>query len=140
MLKLCCAVHEMELLIAQGTACRRVGHTEMNRESSRSHSVLICTVESRTTDEHGLINTLRARLNMVDLAGGRTIPRAMHGMMRIKGENSLRFIYLATCLKLSCCGWDNTPLFAPCFEKFVQLSVLTHRTFIVSLVWRTMRL
>jgi kinesin family protein 15 len=76
MVEVCAAVHEMEKLIAQGAACRRVGHTEMNRESSRSHSVLICTVESRTTDEHGLINTLRARLNMVDLAGGRTIPSA----------------------------------------------------------------
>jgi kinesin family member 15 len=40
----------------------------MNRESSRSHCVLICSIRSRKT-ENGLVNTLSSRLNLVDLAG-----------------------------------------------------------------------
>ena len=56
-------------LLARGQAARRVGETNMNRESSRSHSVFTCTLESRTTDESGITNILRSRLNLVDLAG-----------------------------------------------------------------------
>lgn len=58
-------------LLAQGTAKRRVAQTAMNRESSRSHSVFTCSVESKTTDANGLTNILHARLNLVDLAGMR---------------------------------------------------------------------
>ena len=56
-------------LLAQGAAKRRVAHTVMNRESSRSHSVFTCSVESKTTDANGITNILHARLNLVDLAG-----------------------------------------------------------------------
>jgi kinesin family member 15 len=40
----------------------------MNRESSRSHCVLICSIRSRKS-ENGVISTLSSRLNLVDLAG-----------------------------------------------------------------------
>ena len=40
-----------------------------HRESSRSHSVFTCSVESKTTDANGITNILHARLNLVDLAG-----------------------------------------------------------------------
>lgn len=56
-------------LLARGQAARRVGETNMNRESSRSHSVFTCTLQSSTTDENGITNILRSRLNLVDLAG-----------------------------------------------------------------------
>lgn len=56
-------------LLVQGTAKRRVAHTVMNRESSRSHSVFTCSVESKATDASGITNILHARLNLVDLAG-----------------------------------------------------------------------
>lgn len=60
-------------ILYQGTAKRRVAQTNINRESSRSHSVLTCSVESKATDANGITNILHARLNLVDLAGGRTI-------------------------------------------------------------------
>ena len=41
----------------------------MNRESSRSHSVFTCVVESKAVDEAGLATMLSARVNLVDLAG-----------------------------------------------------------------------
>ena len=63
------AVEEAMHLLAQGTAKRRVAQTVMNRESSRSHSVFTCSVESKTMDANGITNILHARLNLVDLAG-----------------------------------------------------------------------
>ncbi|EIE26130.1 kinesin-domain-containing protein, partial [Coccomyxa subellipsoidea C-169] len=63
------SVDDVARLLARGQAARRVGETNMNRESSRSHSVFTCTLESRTTDESGITNILRSRLNLVDLAG-----------------------------------------------------------------------
>ncbi|KAL0914632.1 hypothetical protein M5K25_014995 [Dendrobium thyrsiflorum] len=54
--------------MAQGAANRKVAATNMNRESSRSHSVFTCTIESRWQTDS--TSTLRfARLNLVDLAG-----------------------------------------------------------------------
>ena len=41
----------------------------MNRESSRSHSVFTCVIQSKTIDQAGIITTLTSRLNLVDLAG-----------------------------------------------------------------------
>jgi Tfp pilus assembly protein PilX len=72
---MCRAVDDMMRLLARGQAARRVGETNMNRESSRSHSVFICTLQSTTTDDRGITNTLRSRLNLVDLAGVPTSDR-----------------------------------------------------------------
>ncbi|CAL8470378.1 g9920 [Coccomyxa elongata] len=63
------SVDDVVQLLARGQAARRVGETNMNRESSRSHSVFTCTLQSSTTDENGITNILRSRLNLVDLAG-----------------------------------------------------------------------
>ncbi|XP_063940461.1 kinesin-like protein KIN-12D [Daucus carota subsp. sativus] len=55
-------------LLSQGSANRKVAATNMNRESSRSHSVFTCVIESRW--EKDSMPYLRfARLNLVDLAG-----------------------------------------------------------------------
>ncbi|KAK9813839.1 hypothetical protein WJX73_001399 [Symbiochloris irregularis] len=62
-------VEEAMRLLTQGSAKRRVAQTVMNRESSRSHSVFTCSVESKTTDATGITNILHARVNLVDLAG-----------------------------------------------------------------------
>ena len=60
-LKLVCMVY-------QGAANRKVAGTDMNSESSRSHSVFTCIVESRW--EKDSVTHLRfGRLNLVDLAG-----------------------------------------------------------------------
>eukprot|EP01022_Parablepharisma_sp_SALTPOND_P031245 TRINITY_DN790_c0_g1_i2.p1 TRINITY_DN790_c0_g1~~TRINITY_DN790_c0_g1_i2.p1 ORF type:complete len:611 (-),score=94.86 TRINITY_DN790_c0_g1_i2:2558-4390(-) len=57
----------MEIL-KRGGANRHVGATAMNKESSRSHSVLTLTLESKTKHE-GIINILSSRFNIIDLAG-----------------------------------------------------------------------
>ncbi|KAJ9561218.1 hypothetical protein OSB04_006378 [Centaurea solstitialis] len=55
-------------LLSQGSANRRVAATNMNRESSRSHSVFTCVIESRW-EKDSTSNLRYARLNLVDLAG-----------------------------------------------------------------------
>ncbi|KAK8964303.1 Kinesin-like protein KIN12B [Platanthera guangdongensis] len=61
-------VNDIVKLLIQGAANRKVAATNMNRESSRSHSVFTCTIESRW--EKDSTSTLRfSRLNLVDLAG-----------------------------------------------------------------------
>ena len=62
-------VEDAEALLARGAAARRIGETQVNRESSRSHSVFTLTLETRTAGAAGLDKLLHARLNLVDLAG-----------------------------------------------------------------------
>lgn len=63
------AVEDTARLLLRGQQNRHTAATNMNRESSRSHSVFTCLVESKTTDEAGFITMLSARVNLVDLAG-----------------------------------------------------------------------
>ncbi|GAU16719.1 hypothetical protein TSUD_199610 [Trifolium subterraneum] len=51
-----------------GTANRKVAATHMNCESSRSHSVFTCIIESRW-EKDSMTHFRFARLNLVDLAG-----------------------------------------------------------------------
>ncbi len=67
--KMCCAVQDVGRLLAQGSANRRTGTTNMNQESSRSHSVFTCVLEMHTTDASGITHHISSRLNLVDLAG-----------------------------------------------------------------------
>ncbi|XP_059314093.1 kinesin-like protein KIN-12D [Lycium ferocissimum] len=55
-------------LLTQGSLNRRVAATHMNRESSRSHSVFTCIIESRW-EKNSTDNFRFSRLNLVDLAG-----------------------------------------------------------------------
>ena len=55
-------------ILKKGTTNRHVGETSMNRESSRSHCVFTCTLESRSSED-GITNIRHSRLNLVDLAG-----------------------------------------------------------------------
>ncbi|XP_010685481.2 kinesin-like protein KIN-12E isoform X2 [Beta vulgaris subsp. vulgaris] len=54
--------------LLQGSANRKVAATNMNRASSRSHSVFTCVIES-TWESQGVTHHRFARLNLVDLAG-----------------------------------------------------------------------
>ncbi|XP_057956385.1 kinesin-like protein KIN-12E [Malania oleifera] len=54
--------------LVQGAANRKVAATNMNRASSRSHSVFTCTIESKW-EAQGVAHHRFARLNLVDLAG-----------------------------------------------------------------------
>ncbi|XP_060959954.1 kinesin-like protein KIN-12C isoform X1 [Cannabis sativa] len=61
-------VNDVVKLLLQGAANRKVAATRMNSESSRSHSVFTCTIESRWTKD-SLAHFRFSRLNLVDLAG-----------------------------------------------------------------------
>lgn len=57
-------------VMRKGTENRRIGETNMNRESSRSHSVFTCIMESSSKGaEDGCTRVKFSRLNLVDLAG-----------------------------------------------------------------------
>ncbi|KAL5562494.1 hypothetical protein UlMin_032241 [Ulmus minor] len=62
------SVSDILRLITQGSSNRKVAATNMNRESSRSHSVFTCVIESRWEND-STTNLRFARLNLVDLAG-----------------------------------------------------------------------
>ncbi|KAJ3673243.1 hypothetical protein LUZ60_006617 [Juncus effusus] len=61
------AKEAMQQLI-EGAANRKVAATNMNRASSRSHSIFTCVIESKW-EVQGITRHRFARLNLVDLAG-----------------------------------------------------------------------
>ncbi|KAJ0264303.1 Kinesin-like protein KIN-12C [Hirschfeldia incana] len=61
-------VNDVLKLLLQGAANRKIAATNMNSESSRSHSVFTCTIES-IWERDSLTHSRFARLNLVDLAG-----------------------------------------------------------------------
>ncbi|KAJ8460034.1 hypothetical protein OPV22_032960 [Ensete ventricosum] len=62
------SVNDILKLLILGAANRKVAATNMNHESSRSHSVFTCTIESRW-EKDLTVNSRFAKLNLVDLAG-----------------------------------------------------------------------
>ncbi|GMY32137.1 kinesin-like protein KIN-12B [Fagus crenata] len=57
-------------LLMKGLSNRRTGATSINAESSRSHTVFTCVVESRCKSKaDGLSTCKTSRINLVDLAG-----------------------------------------------------------------------
>ncbi|KAG0602290.1 hypothetical protein M758_10G004500 [Ceratodon purpureus] len=61
-------VEDVLHLLLLGATNRKVASTNMNRESSRSHSVFTCVIESQWECD-SMINFRFGRLNLVDLAG-----------------------------------------------------------------------
>ncbi|KAH9766437.1 kinesin-like protein KIN-12C [Citrus sinensis] len=61
-------VNDVVKLLLQGAANRKMAATYMNSESSRSHSVLTCIIESHW-EKDSMTHFRFARLNLVDLAG-----------------------------------------------------------------------
>jgi len=59
---------DMLNLIKRGATNRHIGSTSMNKESSRSHSVLTTTIESKLQVD-GLWNVKTSRFHIIDLAG-----------------------------------------------------------------------
>ncbi|CAN1182467.1 Kinesin-like protein KIN-12A [Linum perenne] len=61
---------DVNRLLIKGLSNRRTGATSVNAESSRSHSVFTCVVESRCKSMADGISSLKtSRINLVDLAG-----------------------------------------------------------------------
>ncbi|KAL8217308.1 hypothetical protein R6Q57_024145 [Mikania cordata] len=64
-----CKIKDVTQLLKKGLSNRRTGATSINMESSRSHSVFTCIVESRCKSVDGLSSFKTSRINLVDLAG-----------------------------------------------------------------------
>ncbi|KAL7596081.1 hypothetical protein Lser_V15G29500 [Lactuca serriola] len=64
-----CSLKDVTKLLKKGLSNRRTGATSINMESSRSHSVFTCVVESRCKSKDGLSSLKTSRINLVDLAG-----------------------------------------------------------------------
>ena len=62
-------VKEMMDLTTRGARNRHTGSTLMNKESSRSHSVLTTIIESKTLSEEGNWQMKSSRFHIIDLAG-----------------------------------------------------------------------
>ena len=58
-------------LMKRGSENRTVAATLMNKESSRSHSILTATIEMRERAFNGETTCCLSTLNLVDLAGAR---------------------------------------------------------------------
>lgn len=63
------SVKDMITLISRGTQNRHVGSTNMNKESSRSHSVLTTYIESKTMQPSGVWMVKCSQFHIIDLAG-----------------------------------------------------------------------
>lgn len=57
------------LLMEEGTERRQVAATELNADSSRSHSIFTLAVECTETSDDGDVRSVTSKLNLVDLAG-----------------------------------------------------------------------
>ncbi|KAK1356399.1 Phragmoplast-associated kinesin-related protein [Heracleum sosnowskyi] len=65
-----CTMKDVTQLLLKGLSNRRIGATSTNAESSRSHCVITCVVESRSKSvADGLTCFKSSRINLVDLAG-----------------------------------------------------------------------
>ncbi|XVE84631.1 hypothetical protein DITRI_Ditri17bG0028200 [Diplodiscus trichospermus] len=64
------SMKDVTQLLLKGLSNRRTGATSINAESSRSHSVFTCVVESRCKSvADGVSSFKTSRINLVDLAG-----------------------------------------------------------------------
>ena len=90
---------EIEHVMAVGNTNRKVGKTNMNEHSSRSHAIFIITVECSTVDEdEGDKAHIRAgKLNLVDLAGSERQAKTGATGERLKEATKIN-------LSLSCLG------------------------------------
>ncbi|KAJ2585023.1 hypothetical protein IWW49_004848, partial [Coemansia sp. RSA 1797] len=71
-------------VFVRGTTNRHVSATSMNRESSRSHSVLMLVIQSLTQMDSGLTEIRESRFNLVDLAGSERQKLANTSGLRLK--------------------------------------------------------
>ncbi|KAF9115712.1 Kinesin-like protein kif15 [Mortierella sp. AM989] len=75
-------------LFEQGAANRHISATAMNRESSRSHTVLTLTIQSMTLVD-GINHIRESRFNLVDLAGSERQKQANTEGMRLKEAGNI---------------------------------------------------
>ncbi len=67
--RLCGSVDDVMRLLAEGTARRVEGTTNMNAHSSRSHAVMSLKISSQDADDNEGFSRTVSKLNLIDLAG-----------------------------------------------------------------------
>lgn len=77
------SAHDMIDIIKKGALKRHTGSTLMNKESSRSHSVLSTTIESKIM-KNGLFNIKISKFHIIDLAGSERAKSTDAGGTRLK--------------------------------------------------------
>eukprot|EP00959_Pyramimonas_sp_CCMP1952_P402103 8426049-Pyramimonas_sp.AAC.3 len=80
-------VHDVLDLMAQGQRNRRVGETNMNKISSRSHAIFRMTIRSSEIDETAEaseLEQLESVLTLVDLAGSERASKSGGDTVRLK--------------------------------------------------------
>ncbi|ORY99491.1 P-loop containing nucleoside triphosphate hydrolase protein, partial [Lobosporangium transversale] len=75
-------------LFEQGSANRHISATSMNRESSRSHTVLMLTIQSMALID-GINHIRESRFNLVDLAGSERQKLANTEGLRLKEAGNI---------------------------------------------------
>ena len=68
-LKIVKGIEQMKEVMASGRKNRHVGQTNMNRDSSRSHSIFAIVIERSEKGSDGINHIRAGKLNLVDLAG-----------------------------------------------------------------------
>ncbi|KAI5171402.1 kinesin family member 22 [Nematocida sp. LUAm3] len=84
------SLNEFLYLLQQGVTKRRVSHTSLNKESSRSHSVLTLYVTLLTDS-----SKIRTKINLVDLAGNENNKRTDNkGHTMVESANINRSLFI----------------------------------------------
>ncbi|KAK8964039.1 125 kDa kinesin-related protein [Platanthera guangdongensis] len=83
-----CSASEIYMILDKGSAKRRTSETLLNKQSSRSHSILCITIHIKEVTSEGEELVKVGKLNLVDLAGSENILRsgAREGRAREAGE------------------------------------------------------
>lgn len=84
------SIADVERLLVQGSANRKVASTAMNLESSRSHSVFSCSIASESKSKKNGVSAVRfSRLSLVDLAGSERQKLTQAGGDRLREAGSI---------------------------------------------------
>lgn len=65
----CDSVEDMLILVNEGMSNRKIGSHKLNKDSSRSHSILTIYLFKETMTQSGEVITGFGKINFVDLAG-----------------------------------------------------------------------
>ncbi|KAJ3395479.1 Kinesin-like protein kif15 [Lobulomyces angularis] len=90
---------DAQKLLEIGSSNRRTASTEMNTRSSRSHSILTLTIQTKTSS-NGITSIKESRVNLVDLAGSERQKSANTDGQRLKEGSHINksLLTLGTCI------------------------------------------
>ncbi|MEW5311852.1 MAG: hypothetical protein WDW38_003536 [Sanguina aurantia] len=99
-------------LLFEGETNRVIGEHQLNRESSRSHSIFTVTIEMRPTGENAGGDIVVGKIQMVDLAGSERVSKTKSEGLVLREAGSINkslSILEQVCLGLSDRGREHVP-------------------------------